>query len=164
VLSNVIYHGNCVDLFGLIPAGSQHLVIADPPYNIGKDFGNSSDKMTYGYFKEFSQEWLAECIRVLAPAGTLMIYGLTKVNWFLWGLLRDLASDPDRQLKELVWHYTNKQVPGMKFFQPSHENIIVSCADPKRIPARLAATKIRPNSLAKKLREAQQITTNGGIT
>jgi hypothetical protein len=61
-----------------------------------------------------------------------MIYGLTRINWFLWGLLRDHARDPDRQLKELIWHYTNKQVPGMKFYQPSHENIIVFFADATR--------------------------------
>ena len=130
MFENTVFHGNCLELFHLVPDQSQHLVIADGPYNVGKDFGNDSDKMTYGDFVKFSRQWLAESVRVLAPAGTLMVYGVTRINWFIWGLLRDYASDPDRQLKELIWHYTNKQVPGLNFYQPAHENIIVFCKHP----------------------------------
>ena len=130
MFGNTVFHGDCLELFHFVPDHSQHLVLADPPYNIGKNFGNDSDRMSYGDFVIFSQEWLTEALRVLAPTGTLMVYGVTKINWFLWGLLRDHSADPDKQLRELIWHYTNKQVPALKFYQPAHENIIVFCKDP----------------------------------
>jgi hypothetical protein len=61
-----------------------------------------------------------------------MVYGLTRLNWFLWGCLRNYAAAPDKQLRELIWHYSNKNVPNLQFYQPAHENIIVFCADPTR--------------------------------
>jgi DNA modification methylase len=130
VETDVVYLGNFLDGIKNIDNGFFDLIIADPPYRMYKDFGNESDQLSYPEFMRFSYSWIDECLRVLKSDGTMMIYGRTYLNWFMWGYLRKKCSDPDKQLKELVWFYTNKPVPRMNFYQPAHENIIVFLNDP----------------------------------
>ena len=40
----MIYNEDCISAMKKIKSGSINIIIADPPYNIGKDFGNDSDK------------------------------------------------------------------------------------------------------------------------
>ena len=37
---------------------SAQIVIADPPYNIGKDFGNKSDKQPMDEYLQWCDEWI----------------------------------------------------------------------------------------------------------
>ena len=37
---------------------SAQIVIADPPYNIGKDFGNKSDKQPMDEYLRWCDEWI----------------------------------------------------------------------------------------------------------
>ena len=50
---------------------SVQLIFADAPYNIGKDFGNNSDKWesVHAYI-EWCKTWIDECMRVLSDNGT----------------------------------------------------------------------------------------------
>jgi site-specific DNA-methyltransferase (adenine-specific) len=52
---------------------SVDIIICDPPYNIGKDFGNDSDKQKMDDYLIWCDEWIKECIRILKPHGTLYI-------------------------------------------------------------------------------------------
>lgn len=56
-----------------IPTGSVDVVIADPPYNLGKDYGNSSDSYSFDEYISFSNSWLEECQRVLKDSGTIYV-------------------------------------------------------------------------------------------
>lgn len=38
-----------------IPDGTFDIIISDPPYNIGKDFGNDSDKLELGTYVELAR-------------------------------------------------------------------------------------------------------------
>ena len=49
---------------------SAQIIIADPPYNIGKDFGNNSDKMSMPEYLLDCDIWIAECLRILKNNGT----------------------------------------------------------------------------------------------
>ena len=102
----------------LSPDETFDVVIADPPYNIGKDFGNNHDAMPLGDYVEWTRKWIAECLRRLNPAGLLYVYGFPEI------LARVSANyDIDSQ-RWLQWHYTNKTVPSSKFWQRSHESIL----------------------------------------
>ena len=94
------------------------IIIADPPYNIGKDFGNNNDTMPIGEYAEWCRQWLLECQRLLKPNGLIYVYGFAE---FLAHIA--VLFPPDRQ-RWLVWHYTNKAVPSSKFWQRSHESIL----------------------------------------
>ena len=94
------------------------MIIADPPYNIGKDFGNDSDRRSLQNYIEWSQEWLDACLSHLADTGIAYIYGYSEILAHL-----AVRFPIDRQ-RWLVWHYTNKAVPGSQFWQRSHETIL----------------------------------------
>lgn len=49
------------------------LIIADPPYNLGKDYGNHSDKQQFEVYLQFTREWTAEATRLLKDSGTLYV-------------------------------------------------------------------------------------------
>ena len=38
-----LYNGDCLEIMKDIPNKTIDLVLIDPPYNIGKDFGNNKD-------------------------------------------------------------------------------------------------------------------------
>ena len=113
----------CSDLMKVLPSfqnDSFHTVIADPPYNIGKDFGNKSDKQKEDEYLEWCDEWIKECLRVLKDDGTMFIYGFSET---LALILARVPREVNRRW--LVWHYTNKTVPSLNFWQRSHESILV---------------------------------------
>ncbi len=94
------------------------VVIADPPYNIGKDFGNDSDKQNLSDYLTWSEAWLGECLRLVKPGMPVYVYGFAEV------LAHIAVRYPITQQRWLVWHYTNKTVPTLKFWQRSHESIL----------------------------------------
>ena len=68
-----IYNCDCLDAFPLIPSSSIDLVFADPPYNLGKDFGNDSGRMPEDEYVEWASKWIKEAARVLKPTGSLYV-------------------------------------------------------------------------------------------
>lgn len=66
--SAVIHAGDCRDLLKDIPDESVQLIVTSPPYNIGKSY--ESRKKLDKYLDE-QGEVIAECVRVLSPAGSL---------------------------------------------------------------------------------------------
>ena len=94
------------------------IVLADPPYNIGKNFGNDSDMQTPEDYWEWSMKWIDESLRVIKPQRPLYIYGYPE------NLAHIAVKYPTDKQRWLVWHYTNKTVPKNKFWQRSHESIL----------------------------------------
>ena len=94
------------------------LVIADPPYNIGKDFGNTKDNQELPDYLQWCDRWIAECLRLVKSAAPIFIYGFPEI------LAHISVRYPLEKQKWLVWHYTNKAVPSLKFWQRSHESIL----------------------------------------
>ena len=53
-----IINGDLLEVVTGLDSGSAQMVIADPPYNIGKDFGNNSDKQPMGEYLKWCDEWI----------------------------------------------------------------------------------------------------------
>lgn len=106
-------------LIGLaqIPSESVDLIIADPPYNIGKDFGNNSDKQEMNDYVQWCKQWMNECVRILKPTGSIYIYGFSEI-------LAYLSVELELPKRWVIWHYTNKNVASLNSWQRSHESII----------------------------------------
>lgn len=103
----------------LIKEGKQyHVIIADPPYNIGKDFGNNSALMPIDDYVEWAESWIRDCLHLLTDDGLLYLYGFPEI------VARLSARFPVDEQRWLAWHYTNKTVPSLKFWQRSHETIL----------------------------------------
>jgi len=116
---NQVIHGDMMEVAKSLPDGSAQCVIVDPPYNIGKDFGNDSDKQEMETYLAWCEEWMEECYRILAPNGTMFVYGFSEI------LALILARVPQHiNRRWLVWHYTNKNAASAGFWQRSHESIL----------------------------------------
>ena len=112
-----IVNGDCVEGMKQIKDESVDIVICDPPYNIGKDFGNNSDKQKMDDYLVWCDEWIRECIRILKPAGTLYIYGFSEILAFIRVRI-------NINVRWIIWHYTNKVTPSLNFWQRTHESIL----------------------------------------
>lgn len=119
---NQIILGDAVQELRKLPDESCDVVIIDPPYNIGKDFGNNTDKRELGEYVEWCKSWINESIRILKPNGTMFIYGFSEI-------LAHLSIEIPIQKRWLIWHYTNKNVASLNFWQRSHEAIICAWKD-----------------------------------
>ena len=118
--ADIIYTADCLQFMPTLPDKSAQIIIADPPYNIGKDFGNDSDKQSMPAYLEWTDRWIGECLRILKDNGTMFVYGISE------NLALILSRIPHNiQRRWIIWHYTNKTVPSLNFWQRSHESILV---------------------------------------
>ena len=112
--------GDTINILPTLDSDSAQIIISDPPYNIGKDFGNDSDKQPMDEYLSWCEVWIKECLRILKPNGTMFIYGFSET---LALILSKVPYNINRRW--ILWHYTNKNVPSLNFWQRSHESIIV---------------------------------------
>jgi len=101
-----IIHGDTIQILPTFESESAQIIIADPPYNIGKDFGNDSDKQPMNEYLLWCEEWMNECLRILKPNGTMFIYGFSEI---LALILSKVPYNIHRRW--IIWHYTNKMFP-----------------------------------------------------
>ena len=114
---NKIILGDALSGLKKLPDESCDVIVIDPPYNIGKNFGNNIDKREFGEYVSWCKEWINECIRIMKPNGTMFIYGFSEI-------LAYLSVEIPINKRWLIWHYTNKNVASLDFWQRSHESII----------------------------------------
>ena len=119
---NKIYNDDCIVGMKKIKDESVDIIICDPPYNIGKDFGNDSDKQKMDDYLLWCDSWISECLRILKPQGTLYIYGFSEILAFI-------RTRITCNVRWLVWHYTNKVTPSLNFWQRTHESILCCYKD-----------------------------------
>ena len=147
----MIKHSDVVEGLKKIPSESIDCIILDPPYNIGKDYGNNITKLEINEYVTWAKEWLTECERILKTDGTMYVYGFSEI-------LAHLSININLQQRWLVWHYTNKTVPRLNFWQRTHESILCCWKEDKkffrdqvRVPytdrfLKNAAGKVRKNT------------------
>lgn len=112
-----IMNEDCIIGMKKISSGSVDIIICDPPYNIGKDFGNDSDKQEMDKYLVWCDAWIVECIRILKPKGTLYIYGFSEI-------LSYIRVRININVRWIIWHYTNKTTPSLQFWQRTHESLL----------------------------------------
>ncbi|MBC6428858.1 MAG: site-specific DNA-methyltransferase [Cellvibrionales bacterium] len=114
-----LVQGDALDVLDNLPNRPKFdLIIADPPYNIGKDFGNDSDNRPLAHYVKWSTKWISRCLDLLAQNGIMYIYGFPEI------LAHIAVQYPLENQRWLAWHYTNKAVPKARFWQRSHESIL----------------------------------------
>ena len=66
----VIYHGDCREILPKLP--KVDLVLTDPPYNVGVDYGEHNDRMGKEEWQSWAREWFIPC---RAMSDTVLITG-----------------------------------------------------------------------------------------
>jgi site-specific DNA-methyltransferase (adenine-specific)/adenine-specific DNA-methyltransferase len=104
VSDNEILVGDSLELMKALPDGCARLVIADPPYNLGKDFGPWKERERASEWLGWSKLWLTECRRLLAPGGNIFVYGIHHHLCWIQCFMYELGLNYRRQI---IWNYEN---------------------------------------------------------
>jgi adenine-specific DNA-methyltransferase len=124
----VIYRGDCLQVLSGLPDGSVDLIFADPPYNIGKKFSEFNDVWpSEKAYAAWCFQWLAHCIRLLKPSGSLYLMASTQAMPHLDLWLRERITI----LSRIVWHYDSSGVQAKKYYGSLYEPILFCVKDPK---------------------------------
>jgi site-specific DNA-methyltransferase (adenine-specific) len=76
-----LFKGDCLKLLPLFKDEIADLVFADPPFNIGKEYGRSvNDRRADNEYLEWCYAWIDESIRILKAGGAFLIYNIPKWN------------------------------------------------------------------------------------
>lgn len=123
-----IYHGDCIEALNSIQDESIDLIFADPPYNIGKQFGDFKDSWPSDTeYANWCNQWLTICIKKLKKSGSLYVMTSTQAMPYLDLWMRDKLTI----LSRIVWHYDSSGVQAKKYFGSLYEPILFAVKDQK---------------------------------
>ncbi len=146
---------HCEDaLAGLarIPDESVDLIVADPPYGLGKEYGNDSDKMAADAYLRWTEQWLDAALPKLKASGSLYIFLTWRYSPEIFVMLKQRMT----MLNEIIW---DRRVPSMggsvRSFSSVHDTIGFFAKqkgyyfdlDAVRIPYDAATKKARSRSI-----------------
>lgn len=101
---DTIINKDCIDGIRSLPDNCVDLIVADPPYNLNKDFGEWKESHKKHEWLEWTKCWLDECYRVLRPSGSIFVYGIHHHLCWVQCHLYELGLNYRRQI---IWHYEN---------------------------------------------------------
>ncbi len=104
--------GDCVQgMNENVPSGSVHLGLADPPYNISREYDVYDDKVSLNQYLEFTEQWGRQMHRVLHPHGSLWV-----------AIYPNLVSEIDVLFKRLGFHKRGHIIWAFSFGQNGSKN------------------------------------------
>lgn len=80
------------------------LILTDPPYNLNKDFGNSSDKLPLPNFLDVTRERIEICRNLLTPNGSIVWFGIHSYIGFIQVIMYNAGLHYRRMN---IWRYEN---------------------------------------------------------
>ena len=115
-----LYNEDFFDGVARLADASVDLVIADPPYGLGKDYGNDSDRRSGEEYLAFSRRWIDAVLPKLKANGSLYVF-------LTWQYAPEVFSYLKTRLlmvNEIIW---DRRVPSMggstRKFSSVHDNI-----------------------------------------
>lgn len=126
--SAVVHWGDCFDVLDKVQDSSVDLIFADPPYNIGKSFGDFKDSWPSDLeYAEWCYAWLEKCISKLKPNGSMYVMTSTQAMPYLDLWLRKKMT----VLSRIVWHYDSSGMQARKYYGSLFEPILFCVKDEK---------------------------------
>lgn len=121
-------HANSVEWMKDQPSSTFDLIVADPPYNVGKDYGTTVDNVAKDEYLKFLQEWTTEATRLLKPDGTIYVFMGFRFISYLYDILE---NDCGLFFNAWIcWHYTQGQ-GRRRGFSARHDDILMFTKHPK---------------------------------
>ena len=121
-----IIYADALEALKTLPDNSVDLIIADPPYNIGKNFNGKIEKWdTEESYLNWCYEWLDLCIKKLKPNGSFYVMTATQYMPYFDIYLRKRLTI----LSRLVWSYDSSGVQAKKYYGSMYEPILFCVKD-----------------------------------
>jgi site-specific DNA-methyltransferase (adenine-specific) len=115
-----VLNENALEGIAKIPDGTIDLVLTDPPYCLGKDYGNDSDRLDPGKYLEWSKQWIDVVIPKMKPNGSFYIFLTWRYSPEIFCYLKKKML----MLNEIIW---DRKVPSMggstRRFSSVHDTI-----------------------------------------
>lgn len=87
-----LFGDDCMAVLPYIRDAAVDTVFADPPFNLGKQYGSrSNDELPDERYVAWCKEWIRECCRILRPGGAFFLYNLPKWNVLLGAYLSEIG-------------------------------------------------------------------------
>jgi site-specific DNA-methyltransferase (adenine-specific) len=115
-----LYNEDALAGMDRLPDASVDLVIADPPYGLGKDYGNDSDRLGASEYLNWSRRWIDAVVPKLKANGSLYVFLTWQYSPEVFSHLKTRLT----MVNEIIW---DRRVPSMggstRKFSSVHDNI-----------------------------------------
>lgn len=89
-----LYEADCMSVLPSLDSQTVNTIFADPPFNLNKAYGRRGhDNRSDDLYLRWCEEWLRQCVRLLAPGGALFLYNLPKWNISLGHFLTSIDME-----------------------------------------------------------------------
>lgn len=117
---NKVFNEDAIQGLNRIPDGSIDLILADPPYCLGKDYGNDSDRQESTLYLQWMESWLDAAVPKLRHNGSLYIFLSWRFSPEIFVMLKKRMT----MMNEIIW---DRRVPSMggstRSFTSVHDTI-----------------------------------------
>ncbi len=119
-MNSRLYNEDALVGMARIADASVDLVIADPPYGLGKDYGNDSDRLGAEDYLAWSRRWIDAVLPKLRANGSLYVFLTWQHSPEVFSYLKTRLA----MVNEIIW---DRRVPSMggstRKFSSVHDNI-----------------------------------------
>jgi len=117
---NRIFNEDVLKGVDRVPNRSVDLIVADPPYCLGKDYGNDSDMLETEEYLEWSRRWVDAVLPKIKDTGSFYIFLTWQHSPEIFGYMKSKLT----MVNEIIW---DRRVPSMggstRKFSSVHDNI-----------------------------------------
>ncbi len=118
--SDTVFNDDALAGLARIPDASIDLIIADPPYSLGKDYGNESDKRSDADYLQWMEKWVDAALPKLKSNGSFYIF----LTWRFAPEIFVMLKQRLQMVNEIIW---DRRVPSMggsvRSFTSVHDTI-----------------------------------------
>lgn len=119
-MTALLYNEDALRGIARVADESVDLVIADPPYGLGKDYGNDSDRLGADEYLDWSRRWVDAVVPKLKANGSLYVFLTWQHSPEVFSHLKTRLA----MVNEIIW---DRRVPSMggstRKFSSVHDNI-----------------------------------------
>lgn len=120
---HLVINGDCEEAMSNIPDGSINLVVTDPPYNQGVDYGvKFNDRKAWSEYYNWLKSKLSSIPRILKSDGSFYLISYPEINARLLPYLEDELGLKFRRW--ITWHYPTNIGHSRKNFTRSQRSIL----------------------------------------
>ena len=120
---HILIRGDSLKILKKLPNNSIDLIITDPPYNIGLNYGlYYKDRKNRSIYFEECKMWLKECARILSNTGSFYLISYPEINARLLPFIEDELKLKFRRW--ITWHYPTNIGHSKKNFTRSQRSIL----------------------------------------
>jgi len=117
---NKIYNEDCLEGIDKIDNSSIDLIVTDPPYCLGKDYGNDSDRKDPEEYLRWTYQWIDAVVPKLKEDGSFYLF----LSWQYSPEIFSYLKKKMKMINEIIW---DRRVPSMggstRKFTSVHDNI-----------------------------------------